>query len=206
MYVIVDLHYITDVAADDQFDTTAKQFWADMAPRYADDPKVLYEIFNEPINTGGDQSWSNWLPLAQSYVDIVRAAAPNNLILVGAPRWSQIVGQCGESPITGSNIVYVGHIYGWHYDGADGPAFNTAVASCAASRPMFFTEWGADTQSNAHASTIKTLIKDNGISFTAWAFHNQWGPSLFSDGSDDDPSSWTITPYGTSVKEFLDTY
>ncbi len=206
MYVIVDLHYITDVSAGDQYDTMAKAFWSDMAPRWADDPKVLYEVFNEPINTGGSQDWNAWKPLAQGYVDIIRASAPKNLVLVGAPHWDQLMGGCNDNPITGGNVVYVGHIYGWHYDGTEGTTFDSSVLDCHATYPMMLTEWGADTWSIGHADHIKSLIKDNGLSFTAWAFHNAWGPAMFSGGTDNVPSTWNVTPYGTFVQNLLAEY
>ena len=61
-----------------------------MAPRYASDQGVLYEVYNEPIATGGSSNWNSWQPIVQEFVDVIRSHAPDNLVLVGAPNWSQI--------------------------------------------------------------------------------------------------------------------
>ncbi len=204
MYVIVDLHYIMDITATSANNTTVRQFWTDMAPRYADDPMVLYEVYNEPINTGGTQNWNDWQPIVQDFVDIIRGHAPQNLVLVGGPKWSQKIGGCATNPVTGGNIVYVAHLYSWHYYGADGADIENQVETCHAAYPVMLTEWGGD--NTTQLGYIAALIRDNGLSFTGWAFHNTWGPAMFSGGTDDVPSTWNVTTWGTTIDNFLDEY
>ena len=57
LYVIIDWHYITDTW--DKVEQTSA-FWRYMAPRFAHDSHVLFELFNEPINRIGSDL-SNWL-------------------------------------------------------------------------------------------------------------------------------------------------
>ncbi len=51
----------------------------------------------------------------QTWINIVRTSAPNNLILVAGPSWSQQIGPAADSPLTGDNIVMVSHIYPGHW-------------------------------------------------------------------------------------------
>ena len=110
IYCIIDWHYIKDYNSSD-VDTATRAFWNYVAPKYANTPNVLFELYNEPIYP---DKWSTWKTTAQPWVDIIRAAAPKNLILIGGPRWSQNVAEAATSPFSGSNLVYVAHIYPGH--------------------------------------------------------------------------------------------
>ncbi len=204
LYVIIDWHYIQDVSNDSANKTNTEEFWANMAPRYADDPNVLYEVFNEPINANGAYNWDNFQSIAQDFVDVVRTHAPKNLVLVGSPKWSQIIDRCDDNPIIGNNIVYVAHLYGMHYDGSDGATIEAAVTDCADTYPLMLTEWGVDAGDMGDAMSIKNLIKANNLHWTAWAFHESWWPNLFRGGSD--VSTWTNNDYGDFVENFLNEY
>jgi aryl-phospho-beta-D-glucosidase BglC (GH1 family) len=67
LYVIIDWHYIGNT--NDHRSTTSA-FWTDMAPRFANDSHVFFELFNEPVNAG---DWSSVRTDMQTWYDIVRA-------------------------------------------------------------------------------------------------------------------------------------
>ena len=110
IYAIIDWHFVGDNTYDRVAETNA--FWSYMAPKFASDSHVLFELFNEPLNTSGGSDVANWLtcrPDMQTWINIIRASAPDNLILVGAPSWSQQVGPAANYPLDGNNIVMVVH-------------------------------------------------------------------------------------------------
>ena len=107
LYAIVDWHEIGDAAPADQ---ETRQFWAQAAPAFARYPNVLYEVFNESEDLS-DTSWAHWKANAQPWVDQIRRDAPDNIILIGAPFWTQEVRGAVEDPFAGDNLAYVGHIY-----------------------------------------------------------------------------------------------
>src|SRR6185369_8284527 len=78
IYCIIDWHYISDYN-NSTVDTATRNFWSYIAPRYANTPNVIFELYNEPI---GPNDWNTWKSWAQPWVNIIRAAAPNNLILI----------------------------------------------------------------------------------------------------------------------------
>ena len=51
----------------------------------------------------------------QTWINIVRTYAPNNLILVAGASWSQTIGPAATYPVTGDNIAIVSHIYPGHW-------------------------------------------------------------------------------------------
>ena len=154
-----------------------------MAPRFANDSHVLFELYNEPINDG------NWLEVRddmQAWYDIVRAAAPQNLVLVGTPNWCQIVGPTGTQPLDGTNVVYVAHMYPQHWVQ---PSLQTQIATAAAFHPVFVTEWGFQENSNeildgtitSYGAPFKQFLEAQKLSWTAWCASASWGPPMFDD-------------------------
>ena len=168
-----------------------------MAPKFANDSHVLFELFNEPGNTGGS-STANWLtcrPDMQTWINIVRASAPNNLILVGAPSWSQQVGPAADYPLDGNNIVMVVHLYPGHWTGLYGnpEGYKNQVRHCITRYPIFSTEWGFR---GSLTDNLKGTIDNYGrplmdfyegykISNSAWIADNSWAPQMFD-------SSWNL--------------
>ncbi|MBN1765308.1 MAG: carbohydrate binding domain-containing protein, partial [Sedimentisphaerales bacterium] len=98
LYAIIDWHYVANTY--EHVETTSA-FWQYMAPRFASDSHVIFELFNEPINDidsdwiFNDNDLNDWLSVRtdmQTWIDIVRTYAPNNLILVAGPFYSQAIG------------------------------------------------------------------------------------------------------------------
>ena len=178
LYAIVDWHHIDDTTK--HVDTT-NAFWADIAPRFKNDPNVLFELFNEPINAG---SWPSVRTDMQSFYNTVRVGAPDNLVLVGTPNWCQVVGPTALQPIEGTNIVYVAHMYPQHWANA---SLRTQIATAAAAHPVFLSEWGFQSGANAildgtissYGAPFKQFVEDYRLSWTAWCASNNWGPPMF---------------------------
>jgi len=194
LYVIIDWHYITDTW-DKIAQTT--EFWEYMAPRFANDSHVFFELFNEPINhTGSDiEDWLSVRTDMQTWVDIVRAYAPHNLILVAGPSWSQAIGPAASYPVSGNNIVIVSHFYPAHWRNPSW--YQTHVRTCAAVYPVLMTEWGFSQSSrpdpddllhgtiSGYGQPLMDFIEGLQIGNTAWVASHNWGPPMFH-------SDWTL--------------
>jgi endoglucanase len=203
LYVIIDWHYIANTY--DHVATTS-EFWEYMAPRFANDSHVLFELFNEPVNDlNGDwifnaNDTADWLSVRnnmQTWINIVRNDAPNNLILVAGAFYSQLIGPAASYPLTGDNIVMVSHIYPGHFlnwcwshgCGDSSGSYRNEITTCAGVYPVVMTEWGFTSDANYDDLLIGTI--DNygqpladfreqyGIGHTAWAASYNWGPPMF---------------------------
>jgi hypothetical protein len=198
MYAIIDLHQIDDTAASATKDSggAATSFWTDIAPQFKDYTNVIYELFNEPINSG--MPWATFKPQVQTWIDTVRASAPNNLIVVPSMSWDQHPGDAASSPPTGTNLVYTAHIYPNNWNAG----FQKQVATAVAVAPVFITEWGySPPQTSANWGTpFQTIVDADGANWTAWVTDNSWGPSMFSNGT-----LTALTDFGTLVKNWLTT-
>ncbi len=201
IYCIIDWHYIKDYNSS-AVDTATRNFWSYIAPKYKDVPNVIFELYNEPINP---DSWSTWKTWAQPWVNIIRAVAPNNLILIGGPRWSQNVAEAATNPFSGGNIAYVAHIYPQHGGQSTWDAW---FGNSSATVPYFITEWGW--QNGGASPTSGTLsgygtpfsnyLDSKGVSWTAWVFDDYWQPVMFD-------TSWNLLGgenyMGQFTKDFL---
>ncbi len=180
IYCIIDWHYIKDYNSSD-VDAATRAFWNYVAPKYASTPNVIFELYNEPIYP---DSWSTWKTTAQPWVDIIRAAAPKNLILIGGPRWSQNVSEAATSPFTGSNLVYVAHIYPGH---GGQSVWDSWFGNSSSTVPYFVTEWGWQQGGNVPTSgttsgygvPFSAYLDSKGVSWTAWVFDIYWQPVMF---------------------------
>ena len=181
IYVIIDLHYVSDYQ---NLWPRVQQFWSYMAPKFANNPYVIYEIFNEPILP---DNWSTWkTTIAQPAVNLIRSVAPQNLILVGGPYWSSHMAGAATDPVAGSNLVYVGHVYANQTE----TMWNNRYLPVIQKYPMFFTEWGFETGGTeggdlSFGTAFESWMRKYNTSWTVWSFDTLWGPRMFN-------SDWTL--------------
>jgi endoglucanase len=132
LYVIIDWH---DHRAHERT-AAAVAFFERMARRYGHHPHVIYEIYNEPLRV----SWSKDVkPYAETVIAAIRAIDPDNLIVVGSPRWSQDVDLAADDPISDPNVAYALHFYAGTHKQA---LRNKAVKALQKGLALFVTEWG----------------------------------------------------------------
>jgi endoglucanase len=188
LYVIIDWHYIDDTGPK-MAQTSA--FWRYMAPRFANDSHVFFELFNEPMDNVGSerQRWLNVRADMQTWVNLVRSYAPDNLILVGGGQWCQILSHTVTDPIVGSNIVYVSHFYPAHWLGIylNRQWIVNQLETCTAVHPVLMTEWGFNTTTETllngtitnYGRPLVDLMDRLGMGYTAWVASNDWRPPMF---------------------------
>ncbi len=205
LYAIVDLHYVDNPYSND---ANVKSFWTIVAPMFKDYPNVIYEVFNE---SSVMDSWGTYKPTMQAWVDLIRAAAPKNLIFAGSPAWDQTMGDAATNPLTGGNIVYTVHMYAQHYGSAGN---RSQVEKCAAVNPVVMTEWGFDHDPNqpgentnligSYGQPMLTWLEAMGGSWTGWCASDSWLPKMFTDGAN---GSWVLMTgqdnMGGFVKDWL---
>lgn len=188
IYIIVDLHYVSDYGSTGVPQSTVAEFWDYVAPLYADVPNVIYEVFNEPV---APASWATWKAYIQPVVDDIRAVAPDTLLLMGGPQWSTYVNQAAADPIAGNDIAYVYHLYPNQGD-ATAANLDAKFGNAAQQIPVILTEFGWNPPGEFSDPTVtqgttsgwgiplrQYLDARPHISWTAWIFDNYWKPQMF---------------------------
>lgn len=173
MYVIIDWHILQDNDPN-KYKDEAKKFFEEMAKTYKDDPHVIYEICNEP---NGGTTWSMIKKYALEIIPVIRKYAPNAIVIVGTPTWSQDVDIAAQDPITEyDNVMYALHFYAeTHQDGLR----NKCKTAVKKGLPIFVTEYGiCDASGNGvinekQANIWIDLLDSYGISHVMWNLANK---------------------------------
>ena len=169
MYAIIDFH--SHVAH--QYQAQSIAFFQEMARKYGNTNNVIYEVFNEPLNT---HPWSSTVkPYAIEVIKAIRAIDPDNLIIVGTPTWSQDVDIAANDPITGyANIAYTLHFYAGTASHGQ-PLRDKATIALNKGIALFVTEWGSVNADGAGGVNVAetnawlAFMKANNISNANWS-------------------------------------
>lgn len=191
VYCIIDWHKIGNWT-DPDVNGNLMDFWEKVAPRYANNPNVLYEVFNEPTKPKArtQENWDAYREYAQTWVDHIRNFAPETVILIGSPHWSQSTSFAVSNPVIGENIGYVTHVYPlWKPSRWDG-----LFGNAAEDVPMVLTEWGWSSVNQnplLHSSVegfgepLKEYLDAKPhIGWTAWSYDPRCGPAMLGKDSD----------------------
>ncbi len=230
-YIILDLHWSdckewgTNIGQHSMPDLNSVAFWKDIAPIYANNPAVLFDLYNEPH----DVSWEVWLrggiitdkpnnrraaqtPQTfeavgmQRLLDTVRASGARNVVVVGGLDWaydfSGILAGRRLSDPRGDGVIYANHCYDNKHDSVD--TWIAKMEKASATLPVIVTEFGGRSGPSRVVPTDNWLLHvlqaldEHHWSWTAWDLHPGAGPVLISD--------WNYTPsarFGVYVKEAL---
>ena len=194
VYAAIDWHYVANTY--DHVATTSA-FWTYMAPRFKDDTHVIFELFNEPINPGASDAarWTSVKKDMQTWIDIIRGYAPDNLIFVGTPSYCQIIGPTATNPVSDGNVVYISHIYPTHWL-SNKLYYTSTITAAAAKHPVILGEWGFESSSDQsnyitngtisnYGQPLKEFVEGIGIGSIAWVASYDWEPPMFN-------TNWTL--------------
>ena len=204
MYVIVDWHILHD-SNPLTHKAEALQFFKEMTEKLKGEKHVLYEICNEP-NSGC--SWEDIKTYANEVIPVIRENAPEAVILVGTPTWSQEIEKPQNDPITGyDNIMYTLHFYAaTHKEDLR----SKMVSAVEAGTPVFVSEYGlCDASGNGgndlgQAQSWIDTMDQHGISYAVWSFCNKEETSALIASSCRKTSGFTREDLSESGKCIMD--
>jgi len=203
MDVILDLHWsdtgdLTNASPGQQkmADANSVTLWTQVASAYKNDPRVIFELYNEPHDVSFD-IWRNGGPSGdgwtvhgmQELYDTVRGTGANNLVLIGGLDWAYDLSGVATDRITGTNIVYVTHPYDYNNTARPPSDWDRAFGWLTTTDPVIATEFGTLDCGTDYVDQLLAYADAHNMSWTAWAW---WPP-----GSCAYPqiiSDWTGTP------------
>ncbi len=243
-YAILDLHWSgTSSSATDpcgagwgnaantkqqsMADQNAVTFWSSVGGAFANNPAVVFDLYNEPYDSGKDNpgttdtaGYNTWLnggtlngasfttPGMQALLNAVRGAGATNVCLMGGLHWCANLAGLPAASITnpGAGVMFAAHIYGTN-DGTSVGSWNSAIpSSFLSSYPVFVGEYGPDSTCPPTVGDISAfdsgffsyLLNTPGIvGSTAWCMYPGSCPDLVSN------FSWTPTTWGTDFQNFI---
>lgn len=207
LYAIIDWHILNDNDPNMHIDD-AKDFFDRISKKYASYGNVIYEIANEP---NGGTTWDSVKNYAETIIPIIRKNAPDAIIIVGTPTWSQDVDVAVADPITDqTNLMYAVHFYAaTHKDDLR----NKVQSALDSGLPVFVSEFGlCDASGNGSIDYDQSdawfdLINDKNLSYAAWNISNKAETSSLFDSSCTKKSGFTdddLSDSGRYIKEKIE--
>lgn len=121
-------------------DMNAVTFWSSVGSAYANNPAVMFDLYNEPYDPAGTDTtfWNIWrnggatgfnnpgpsnTPGLQTLLNVVRSAGASNICLAGGLQWAYDLkgvaststqcngGSCALTQAFGYGVLYTAHIY-----------------------------------------------------------------------------------------------
>jgi hypothetical protein len=186
----------------------ATSFWSAVAPRYADEPRVAYELWNEPMAQSDlgwpvQPLWSELRPYWVSLLATIRASA-GNLVIATGNQWSHDLEGIRQAPLSDDNVAYAWHVYSGA-DENDARRWAAKLDQVQTIAPVIVTEWGFEPSSGAQFPGtarsfghpwVKHFLDGRGLHSTAWCWHPDWTPALLKDW-------YTPSAYGRFVRQYL---
>lgn len=190
MYVIIDWHILSDGNLLSHLDE-AKSFFQTVSTRYAGHGTVIYEICNEP---NGATSWDDVYSYATQVIPVIRANAPNALIVCGSPTWSQDVDLAAQKPLPFANVAYSLHFYAATHKEDLRDKARTALR---AGLPLLVSEFGISNASGdgaldeASGNQWVSFLDSQSTGFVCWSLSNKAESSALLSSSSNTTSGWT---------------
>jgi endoglucanase len=225
--VILDLHWsdagvlgsCTSSCQQRMADVNSTTFWAEVAGRYKNDGRVLFELYNEPHDVtwgvwkNGGSSGAGWTAVGmQQLYTAVRGAGADNLVVIGGLNYAFDLSGVPANRVTGYNIVYATHPYNssgkapsnwdqyWGFLTATDPVIVTEFGDYSAGATG--VDGGPDVCPSTYSGEVITYADAHHASWSAWAWFvgGCTFPSLIND--------WNGTPNapGLVVKTALGGY
>jgi len=226
LYVDIDWHSIGNLKQglfqDPMYETSLPEtlnFWRIMASHFNGNHTVaFFELFNEPTlfrGRLGSMSWDEWREINEEIISLIRAYDNETIPLVAGLDWAYDLTPLHDSPIRAERIGYVTHPYPnkrpqpWPLKWEEDFGFASASYPVIATEIGFSTRYGPKGQGLEYGSEITSYLESKGISWVAWCFDPEWGPTLisswepfeltdagkfFSDEMHKDPAPLAATP------------
>jgi aryl-phospho-beta-D-glucosidase BglC (GH1 family) len=227
MYVILDWHtigwpdaYYEKIRKDwtddpqDLYDSNfalAKSFWDQASAHFGKDPRIIFELWNEPVLAKREEDeervqpeWKYLKPYFVQLLAIVRAHS-QNIVLATGNEWAYDLQNIRDDLLEGSNIAYCWHIYAGTDDN-DEAQWTQHLDDLQTVAPVIVTEWGFQehttesfkgTAKSFGTKFVRDFLEARHLHSTAWCWHPDWTPVMLK------PDWKTPTPMGRFVMDYL---
>ena len=181
--VILDLHWSdrgdfgTTPAQQRMADANSIAFWTEVATRYQDDGRVIFELYNEPH----DIPWSVWRdggPTGEGWdaagmqqlYDAVRDTGAKNVVIAGGVDWAyDLSGLPGDTELDGYNIMYATHPYDHANKQPD--AWQTDWGFLTDDHAIIASEFGGFDCDTSYTQALIDYAETHAVSWTGWAWY-----------------------------------
>lgn len=118
-----------------------RRVWRSLAPVFASDTGVMYELLNEPNLPPSPENWRQWTGAMNATLAVVRKTGARNVAVADGLLFAERLGGASELSDPLGQVVYASHPYAHHQQDQERPAWDTKFGDFARNHPVIVTEW-----------------------------------------------------------------
>ena len=202
MVCVQDESHVPGEVAIDLPGPGTNRIWQALAPKFANDAGVMYELLNEPRPQPTPQNWQRWKRTMEQTITTIRNTGAPNVVIADGLAVGQVLD--GAPPLKDSQVVYASHPYALAAHGETAAAWDDKFGRFARHAPVIITEWlsgGYFCDENTAASTIAFFkyLAEKHIGFEAGVW--DWTSGGFGSARWGFPDSRSSTFVGLSCHQ-----
>jgi endoglucanase len=120
-------------------DDGTRRVWSEIAPRFAHDRGVLFELLNEPRPTPNPLNWMRWKAAMMDTLRTVRATGASNVVIADGLAVGQVID--GAPLLNDPQVAYASHPYALKQYGQTREAWDKKFGNFSHRAPVIITEW-----------------------------------------------------------------
>ena len=199
---VQDESHVPDDKPTDLPDDGTRRVWKEIAPEFASDQGVLFELLNEPRPAPNPQNWKRWKHAMMATVRTVRETGARNVVIADGLNVGQVLD--GAPILNDSQVAYASHPYALHAEGQTRAVWDAKFGRFAQTAPVIITEWlsgGYYCDLNTPQATVDFLqyLQERGIGLEAGVW--DWSPGDFGSARFDFPPAKVSTFQNLSCHE-----
>jgi len=179
-----------------------RRVWTQIAPLFATDHGVMFELLNEPVPQANPQNWSLWKSAMTETLQTVRGTGASNVVIADGLGTGQVL---EGAPLLGDpQVAYASHPYALQQHGQTREAWDEKFGAFARHAPVIITEWhfgGYFCNAKTPVATVEFLhyLQDHRIGVVVGTW--DWAPAGFGNARWGFPDGKFSTFAGRSCHE-----
>ena len=163
---VQDESHVRGDAPIDLPDDGTRRVWKEIAPQFADDRGVLYELLNEPRLVPNAENWRRWEVAMTETIRTVRETGAKNVVIADGLGVGQVMD--GAPLLQDGQVAYASHPYALHPEGQTSRVWDAKFGNFSRRAPVIITEWISGSyfcDSDTPTSTVRFLqyLQEHGI-------------------------------------------
>ena len=179
-----------------------RRVWREIAPQFAEDRGVLYELLNEPQPQPNPQNWKRWSDAMTETIRTVRKTGAQNVVIADGLGVGQVID--GAPLLDDPQLAYASHPYALHPEGQTRQVWDAKFGNFSRRAPVIITEWFSGAyycDADTPQSTVKFIqyLEQHGIGLEVGVW--DWTSGGFGSARWDFPSPKTSKFAGLSCHQ-----
>ena len=177
---VQDESHVPKETAIDLPDDGTRRIWKEIAPQFASDRGVMYELLNEPRPQPNPQNWKRWEQSMMETIRTVRESGATNVVIADGLGVGQVID--GAPLLQDSQVAYASHPYALAPQGQTPRMWDSKFGNFSRRAPVIITEWlsgGYYCDANTPESSVQFIhyLQDHriGLEVGTW----DWAPAGF---------------------------